>query len=87
MTGNNFPTYSSFRTQFLQRYGENQAAVIDQFQACRQESGETAVDYRDRFCSLASRAGAAADAGQVTKFSGGCTLIWWRTLRSSSRSF
>jgi hypothetical protein len=45
----------------LDRFGEDLEALITRFEQCQQWRGETTRAYRDRFRSLAARAGQADD--------------------------
>ena len=48
-------TWHDFKDAFLDRWGEQEDALLARLSRCRQEAGESAQEYADRFRSLVSR--------------------------------
>jgi hypothetical protein len=67
------PTWAHFCSEFLDRFGEDLEALITRFEQCQQRRGETTRAYRDRFRSLAARAGQADDRLLMLRFFKGLT--------------
>jgi hypothetical protein len=71
------PTWAHFCSEFQDRFGEDLEALITRFEQCVQRRGETTRAYRDRFRSLAARAGQTDDHLLMLRFFKGLT----RTIR------
>jgi hypothetical protein len=54
-------SWGEFRAQFMDRFGEDLDALLTRYEQCVQRRGEPTRAYRDRFLSLATRAGRADD--------------------------
>lgn len=66
-------TWQAFQTAFLARFGEDAEALYTRFEQCSQRRGEPTRAYRDRFVSLAARAGRLDDPCLPSRFFKGLT--------------
>jgi hypothetical protein len=68
VTGCTYHGWPDFKDQFIKRFGEDYDTVLAEFEDCRQHAKERTLTYRDRFLSLASRAGRRVDDLLIKKF-------------------